>query len=357
MKTITTKRQVSTIGLDVDDHEFRAVQLIRRNSEISAHAWAIFPRLNLDDGASEAASFLPDPHELNWAISILQRRGFQGHEISCVPRTRDCTQHVIELPPADSGAPLDQLAKVEVARARKSDPNEFEIGHWPIPQRGRSNESMAVACSKQVIDSIIEHYESGDLETVGIDLPEIAIMRGALLTSEIKIPPTEAHIDAVLHIGWNSALAIVTLGQRIVYVRRITTGANGVWKSACEKYGLSHRGAQAVLDDHVSTEHSDEVERLRTACWTSTAKSLSAELDVALAYVSHSFRMSPLGKIILCGYGSQNETIRSHLDQVLGIPIVQSLPNVMQYIESGTPSPAQSAKLTLACGLAARFDT
>jgi Tfp pilus assembly PilM family ATPase len=66
--------------------------------------------------------------------------------------------------------------------------------------------------------------------------------------------------------------------------------------------------------------------------------------------------MAPLGRIVLCGYGAQDETIRAQVDQVIGIPVVNGCPKLM--LDSIPSDQAQTlgSRLAYAYGLAARFD-
>lgn len=357
MNRIGVKAHQSAIGIELDTHEFRAVQLSRSGDQHHALAWAVFPRLNQhDESRSDTQGAALDAAELNWAKSILSRRGFRGNLISCSPRPRDCTQHVLELPPPDSGAPLETLARVEVARARKCEQSAFEFGYWSLPQRGRNHESMAVACPTKVIDNIITTYNSCDMQVAGIDLPELAIMRGVSHTSSLSTPTEQPEIDVVLQINWNSSLAIVTLGKHIVYVRRIAHGAKDVWELARTRYNLSQISAAALLDRNETTEENEPIQKVRTACWSALSKELIAEIDVAITYVSHSFRTAPLGRVIMCGYGVMNQTLLKRLDQVLGLPAVRSEPDALLNAMKPEDDPALPARLTYAYGLAARFD-
>lgn len=353
---ITAKR--SAIGIELDTHEFRAVQLVRDGNRHRVHAWAVFPRLGKpDDAQAETVGAPLSGEEMRWALSILWRRGFKGNLVSCAPRPRDCTQHVFELPPPESGAPLEQLARVEVARARKSEPNAFEFGFWALPQRGRTSESMAVACPSGMIRSIIESYESGGLEVAGIDLPELAIMRGVLDTPTVGIETADPEIDTILLVGWNSSLAVVTLGHRIVYVRRIAHGARCVWELARNRYGLNEKSASLVLDSTENAEHAEQIDKVRSACWSGLSKELASEIDVAIAYVSHSFRTAPLGSLVTCGYGATNKSLFAKFDSVLGIPVIVSEPAPLLEAMPSGHDPSLPARLTYAYGLAARFDS
>ena len=351
------KAQRSAIGIELDQHEFRAVQLVREGDTKRVHAWAVFPRLSNEHIAQDSPYGHPCESEMQWAMSILGRRGFKGTAVSLAPQTRDCGQHVFELPPPESGAPLEQLARIEVARARKCDPNAFEFGFWDLPQRGRSNESMAVACASDAIKGMMQAYEAGGMSVAGIDIPELAIMRGVLDTPSVGIATPDPEIDAVLLVNWFSSLAIVTLGHRIVYVRRIAHGARRVWEHATNRFGLSESSARAVFNQDYSGEHAEQIERVCSACWAALSKDLASELDVAIAYVSHSFRMAPLGKVVMGGYGAMNQTLLSRLDSVLGIPVVASAPQALTEAMAGQHDAALPARLTYAYGLAARFDS
>ncbi len=352
----TIKSVRSGIGLHIDEHEFQAVQLVRTGDEIRIGSWAVFPRLNTDPVEDESAQFLPTKDELAWAGSILHRRGFHGHDFSFSAPSRDCTQHVFELPPADSGAPLEMLARTEVARERRCDPNDFAIGFWGLPQRGRTSETIAVACSKKVINGMINDAHAAEIEVVGIDLAELAILRAV----QEHLPETtkdgSTPINAVLHVGWDRSLAIVTLGERLVYVRRIAHGAETAWNQAMTRYGLSENSARAVFGDYELAESNEQLEKIRVACWKSVSKAIASELDVAFAYVSHSFRMAPLGRVVLCGYGSEDATVRGQVDQVIGIPIVSGAPKLLIDSITGKDAPVLASRLAYAYGLAARFD-
>lgn len=357
MSLVGMKSQRSAIGVELDQHEFRAVQLIQEGDTKRVHAWAVFPRLSAEHVAQDSAYGHPGEEEMKWAMAILGRRGFKGTAISSAPQTRDCGQHVFELPPPESGAPLEQLARLEVARARKCEPNAFEFGFWDLPQRGRTNESMAVACASDAIKSMMQAYEAGGMSVAGIDIPELAIMRGVLDTPSIGIVTPQPEINAVLLVNWFSSLAIVTLGHRIVYVRRIAHGARRVWEHATSRFGLSERSAREVFNQEYTGEHAEQIERVCSACWAALSKDLASELDVAIAYVSHSFRMAPLGKIVMSGYGSMNPTLLSRFDSVLGIPVVSSAPKALVDVMSDQHDGSLPARLTYAYGLAARFDS
>ena len=357
MGFLSNKARLSAIGLEVDAHEFRAVQLVQTAHGTNTLAWAIFPRQVA--GAFESCTTLPEPEELRWASSILERRGFVGNLVSIPSPTSACSSHVVELPPIDSGAPIEQLARMEVARARRCNPADFELGYWALPSRGRTQESLAVACPRTVIDQTMESYHSAGIVIAGMDLMELAIQRGSLA----GLAAVENEINASLHIGWNSSLAVLSLGETVIYVRRIERGARSVWKLATERYRLSDKGADAIVDDMESYNTTDASVKIRKELWSGFSTEIVNELDVAMTYVSQSYRSAPFGKIRLSGYASANPAVIERLDKVLGIDVVFAPPGaIVEHAknESGDRSIKdmcpQACRLTAAYGLAARFD-
>jgi len=343
------KTRLSAIGLEIDAHEFRAVQLINSPTGISTLAWAIFPR-RADVGPGEKN--LPSADELRWAGSILGRRGFVGNSISIAPPSDSCSSHVIELPPIESGAPIEQLARQEVARERRCAPGDFQIGYWSLPVKGRTQETRAVACPRPIIEHMLDRFEDGGFVPVGVGLIELAIHRAGQVHSEI-----DNEINASLHVGWSSSLAVLTLGDTVIYVRRIEHGASRVWDMATGRYGLSPRAAEEVIHDQSQSDCVNGYTKIKRATWSSLAAELASELDVTYAYVSHSFRTAPFGKIRLSGYGAANPVIDEHLDQILGIPVECAAPiALIQGIGHGPEVWSCASRLSTAYGLAARFD-
>lgn len=352
MSLLKLRSKVSAIGFDVDAHEFRAVQLIDHGQGHDVLSWAIFPRR---DQSAEHPSAQPDVSELAWAHDILARRGFVNDTVSLMVSPTQCSAHVLELPPVESGAPIDQLARAEVARAKKCGPNDFELGYWSMPPKGRSGpETLAVACPGNVVQELIERYEQGRFDPVGIDIPELVIPR----TGSFDQAVGNAEINASIHIGWASSLAVLMLGETVIYARKIDHGAEGVWEIATNRFQLSRNGAQAILDGRILENGQDGFARMHRSAWSFLATNIASELDVAVGYVSHSHRMAPLGKIVISGYGYNNAVIEEIVEKTIGMPYEYAAPDAL--IESMGSSGdvfAQAARLSVAYGLAARFDS
>ncbi|MDF1808469.1 MAG: pilus assembly protein PilM [Phycisphaerales bacterium] len=355
MMNVLKQNKLSSIGLDIDAHEIRAVQLMKTGNSDTVVAWAIFPRMNQSSDA--VLSSKADVDELRWVSSILARRGFVGQNVTVSPPTSVCSSHVVELPPVESGAPIEQLARIEVARERKCSPDQIELGFWELPPKGKIQESLAVACPKSEIESTLDLYQDAGLVVAGMDLMELAISRGGEARVQTGEPRVEQEINTSLRIGWTSSLAILTLGDKVIYVRRIEHGAENVWDVATKRFQLSQQGAELILNGGIDEEDSESKSMVNHAAWSGLAKTITDELDIAIAYISHTFRMAPFGTIELSGYGATNPCIKQALDQVLGIPVLTAGPAaLLGKIQPSDHAWGISSRLSTAYGLAARFD-
>ncbi|MCA9303858.1 MAG: pilus assembly protein PilM [Phycisphaerales bacterium] len=333
------RSQLSPIGLVHDSHEFRAVQLIRSRGKVQPIACANFPRMDGRTGSVQ-------PDEYRWAGAILARQGMVGSQLAIIPDSGWCSSHMLELPPVpEEGAKL-QLARAEVARSKKCLPQDFEIACWDLPKRGRSSESMAVACTRAPLSASLDVLEEAGLNALAVDLPEMAILR---TLSESNQSPD---ITGILHIGWRDSLVVILNQGITVYHRRVEVGLEEI---------SNRLGAQLALDPQTiaylleRVQHGElgEHERPIRGMWQGFIRSLVENLDVAIGYVSHAYRSSELGSVYISGYGGANTDLVDQLTATLGMPVHTLINPTL--LEAGY-SPAQCARFALPYGLAARFD-
>jgi len=253
---------------------------------------------------------------------------------------------MLELPPVPERAAKLQLARAEVARSKKCLPKDFEIACWDLPQRGRSNESMAVACNKATLDSALDDLEQAGLCPLAVDLPEMAVVRAL---AEIEASPG---ITGILHIGWNDSLVVIMNQGVIVYHRRIETGLVEIHNRLSTQFTLDPQTVSYLLERIHSGELTEHERPLR-GIWQGFVRSVVENLDVAIGYVSHAYRSSELGSVYLSGYGGSSSDLFDQVDAKLGMPVHTLMNPVL--LASGY-SPAECARFAMPYGLAARFD-
>ena len=191
-----------------------------------------------------------------------------------------------------------------------------------------------------------------------MEFKELAMIRAHQQTLECN--QGEEKIHSLLHIGWSSSIAVICLGSQIVYIRRVDSGAEHAWNHLTTRCRLSNRGAESIFSkSELPAELQDHhgIESMRQAAWAKPASVLSKELDTAIAYVSHSYRMAPIGNVLLSGYGTGEQTIHDEVYSKIGTEVVNDLPLALQEaIKNEGVDELIGSRLLIAYGLAERFD-
>jgi Tfp pilus assembly PilM family ATPase len=334
---------ISPVGLDIGGAEVRAVQLRRAPGGAETMvASAVFP-LPGEPGPARPLTVT----DAAWIAGVLARRGFVGNRVSVFAPHGTCSAQIVELPDRGSGAPVAMIARAEVARSRRCAPDRFELATWYLPQRGRGERGMAVACERTDLDTFLDALEEGGLTPVGVDLEETALARSC--AGVLGAEPESIH--AMLRIGWNATLGVLTLGDTVVYTRRFEFGVGSAIARLRNATGLSWNDAQRVLESAApDAPEPDAFERPARALWATLGEQLGREIDTAVTYVSHAYRTAAIGRVLIAGYGAHRPEMVERLDEALGMPVMPA-PAL-----GATPGTVGAARLAIAAGLAGRFD-
>lgn len=337
--------RVSPIGIDLSPAEVRLVQLLGAPGLARSVRAAVVPRL----GEPNASPTLM-PAEAAYIADVLERRGFDGTRVCfCAPHAT-CSSHVIDLPPRASNVPIEAIARAEIGRSRRSAPTGFELAAWYLPQRGRSEQGIAVACERAPLDEQLDALEAVGLCPVAVDIEELALIRAA--GPQTQAEPDSIH--AVLRIGWNASLGVLALGGSVVYTRRIEFGASAMVARMVDRVGLSWSEAGRLLEAcPAGPECVGGIERAAHLGWAQLADRLGAEVDTAVTYVSHAHRAAPIGRVVVAGYGAARPELTGGLETALGMPVE---PCVWWGDAIGPDSIDIGARVAVAGALAGRWD-
>lgn len=336
--------RISPIGLDIGFGEIRAVQLARGDGGHSLVCAAVFPR---PSGPRPLCEF--DGAEADSVAAVLGRRGFVGRRIAVAAPHEACTAHTLDLPSRDSGAPVLDIARAEIARKSRSPGSGFELATWYLPGRVRSERGMAVACERAVLDTYLGAFDRAGLVPVAVDLQECALSRacGGVLSSENE------SIHAMILVGWSTTLAVLTIGRTVVYTRRFEIGVGAGVTRLRDCGGLSWADAARILASNgAGSDDPDAFERSARVLWCELAERLAEEVDTAVTYVTHAHRTAAVGRVLIGGYGAGRSELVGTLDEVLGMPAAAAA----AWEGGSTLDPAFAARAAVAAGLAARFD-
>ncbi|UYV12544.1 MAG: hypothetical protein NCW75_14775 [Phycisphaera sp.] len=262
-------------GIDISPKSITAAQV-----RLVASGWSLLAH------ATMARTAEGDTLELEEAIaleSLLFRRGFAP--APCVIGAPDTALRTatMELPPASSGAPIDQLARAEFARRNKIDEGQFVLSYWDLPTPGPGMQVMAVGCDVEATDDAIEAIEAAGLRVAGVDDPSRALGRVLAGVPTIATVRVGARLDS-----WGASI-VVLHHSTLLYSRKPS--------------GLSING-----DNHAEA-----------------AQRLGSEIDACIAFARHRSRSHAPAAISVLGHAAQSTVLMDMLGQRYGEALAQPL--------------------------------
>lgn len=196
----------SPIGLDLGAHTIKAVQFDHSGE---AFASASIRRANPGTPICE--------EDVTRIAGALYRGGFIGRRVAIAAPKTMVHRLTLDLPPLDSGAPIDQIAQTELCRQRRLEPGTFEYRWFESPQPPRHASgvrAIALSCTHEDADSILDLFETSGFTPIALHSPD-AVLADAILNTE----PHAA--TAILDLGWTDATFVVARGGEIRYTRAI----------------------------------------------------------------------------------------------------------------------------------------
>lgn len=197
----------SPIGLDLGNRVIRAVQLDRAG-EVLASARLLRNKPGEPVGAEDVRRMQ----------GVLYRSGFRGQEVVIAAPKSIIQRTTIDLPPRSSGAPLDQIARSELARQAHLDPDSFEFVWWDAPQpprHGSAVRAITISCEHEKSGALLDCFEHAGFTPLALLCPS------AVIAATIPDPGGDA-LAAVLDLGWSDATFVVRSRTRIIFERQLS---------------------------------------------------------------------------------------------------------------------------------------
>jgi type IV pilus assembly protein PilM len=354
MRFLRTK-SASPIGLDIGGRHVKAAQLERSSAPCgwTVRAAALFARPT-PGAAIEGA-------EVGNIMDLLYRRGFTGNRVVLPVPAEKLLSGILEVPVranTDGGSviPIEQIARMELARTHRCPPDSFEMGCWDLPTAGRTNRNgqvMAVGCAHLDADAFLDIFDSQGLEVVALDVRACALARAVS-----SLVGSQPDLSALLDLGWGSATVAVMYGGVVVYTRTLAdAGARDLHLSLNTRLGLDTDVADYLLGNVGMTARADDAPGINLPpdarkLLGAYVDSLVQELTVSLSYTRHEYPEIQLRQLLLSGSGAAMPGLVEHLQSVLGIEArITTLPQLAggsKALTEGLPASA----LTAAVGLA-----
>jgi len=342
------------IGLDIGGRHVKAVQLERTRgpSGWRMAAAACFPRA--------AAGAALDATEIRDIAAILARRGFHGNRLVVPVPSEKLMTGVFDVPARGVAVPVDQIARMELARTSRCPPGSFEMGYWDLPTSARANRNaqvMAVGCAHGDANALLDLFESQGLDVALLDVRSCALARAA---SPLVSSPGQ--IWAILDLGWSAAMLVVLHGGAIVFSRSLPdSGIRPLHESLRDRLhldgdvcdfllndmGLDNSAAPRANDQSTIDLPPEARDLLKTH-----VDALAQELTASLSYASQEYPDTPPTGLLLSGSNGQMPGLAELLSAVLGLDVRVLAPSQLvesrpALLESGS-SPALIAALGLA---------
>lgn len=288
------RSRIGPIGLDIGSSRVKAVQVRHSASGPQLLHAANIPRLKAGEPLSHA-----DAARLG---GVLRRQGFVGDRVVvCMPPAKMLSS-VMELPPVSSGAPLEQIARQELARASKCEPGGIELAWWVLPGGARAAEgthAMAVGCRHEDAFAVLDVLGAGGLDVLAIDAPTTA-----LATAVAPLTGDAQDLAAVVEIGSSGAQLIILLGRTVVYERLLAEfGTERLIDGLATRIGVAREDAMTLLcsngcgawdknAEHAPARRSSDIADVSadvSSIATTYADALVGELRLSASYAMRRF--------------------------------------------------------------------
>lgn len=336
--------RTTPIGLDIGARRIKAAQwtLSRAGPRLSAAACIDRASPGAPLTAEEAAS----------VRGVLERQGFAGRRVvASAPATRVLTS-VLELPPRSSGAPLEQIARSELARANGVAPGGLEMAFWELPPGTRAVEGthvFAVALRHADADSMLDALEAAGLEAEAIDMGLLGLSRLAMRQSE----PGRHAVTGLLDLGASGATIAVLHGGTLVYQRTLTDlGLERLHARLAESMSIEPEVAAYIVSRiGLTSELADEqrgwelLDDARAAIGD-YADSVGAEVKASLSYANRRYASTETEGVLLAGGGAVIPGISPRIEAAADSPVRTLSP------AAGTGDADADPRIACAAGLA-----
>ncbi|QOV92046.1 pilus assembly protein PilM [Humisphaera borealis] len=342
------------IGVDVGTKSIKAVQVERGANGIAKVVAAMCrPRGAIGPLTADEVVGLAD---------AVRQAGFVGSSAVFAAPPADAIISTIELPPRSSNAPLDQLARMEMARNTRIAPDSFELAWWEMPpgaRNSRGTHAMAVAVPHAKADSLLDTVEPGGFDVAALDLEPTALSRACATA----LSPTG--ITAILDLGNGPATLTLVHGRTITFNRRLPEVAAGaLQEELCRRLAIEADVAEFLLaeigvgtgpraqsgDADDAVELPDEGRREVNGFVDAMTKELALSFD----YAGHLYPDAPVSRLLLTGGGAAMAGLVEKLSAALSVEVRRVAPATLVTCDPGLLSVCSSPAMTLALGLAMR---
>lgn len=286
-------RGYSLIGVDLAPTAMRAAQLRFTPNGPSLAAHVVIERQDPSEPIG--------PRDGARLAGVLHRRGFRGNQMVIGAAQASLRREILTLPPLDSGAPVESIARAEIAQGLANVEGGFELAMWELRGRARGAsgvEVLAAICPHVDAQARLDLFAGAGAEVMAIDVPCWAMARACAPL----IGPTETVV--LLDLAWDTHTLSVLQRGGVAYERELSEAAyatlvNAVAKSLDVEIPLAWR---AVRQGQLDREACDPmVLRAVDPLIRNAIDQLVREVRTSLGFVRHRHAGDRLERVLVVG--------------------------------------------------------
>lgn len=282
---------LSPIGLDIGSSRVKAVQLRRGGvggRASSPTGWSIAATTSFDRLSGEP---IPTEAEARRLVDVLRRRGLRGRRVVAAAPQSSVLTAMAELPPRSSGAPIDHLARLELARSHGKLPHELEAGCWDLPASSRGGGGggtsvMIVGCAHADAETMLASLEPAGFDVVALEPRITAATRVA--ATRVRAEGGKG-ITVLIDLGSSAAAIAVLVGGVVVYTRVDgQCGSETAITDLATRLDVSHEDAALLFRRAMSAGNCHITRDVRGAIDTYATR-IAAQVCTALEYARYRY--------------------------------------------------------------------
>lgn len=274
----------SAVGLDIGAHSVKAVAL---GADGSIRARARFPR------AASGALGAPEAARI---ARVLGQKGVSGTNISVAATREMMISAVLELPPRASGAPVERIARDELARLHHTQPSDIQMVLRDLPPGLRAADhlhAIAIGLRTRQADELLDALSGAGFETAILESPGAALLRGA---EHGRGPTPTGAVRIVADIGWTGMTVSVSTRDGIISERAVGVGlASAAERASREEIDRAARDAEATGAGPAA---------FATGSGAPMLDALESEIDRSLAFAQSRYGVERWDAMVLTGGGA-----------------------------------------------------
>lgn len=358
------------IGIDISSRTITAAQVISQGRGAAPLLSCAMTLERVTQGA------IPGAEDVARLADRLSIAGFAGSDVVVGVPDELALTAVLELPPMSSGAPIDALARSEIARVHRREPELLACSRWTIPSPERAKpgtHTMAVAMEFASGEKLVDAFAAAQLRVIRIDSRVCALGRCASAASLMHDVELHDGLVGVIHLGYSRAslvmlhmaglasgagnphdVADAAAGPRVVYERAIEAGGlTRVLSAMQSRLGIDVEVASALLrgmDGENTSAGISELLRASRSMVSEYFDSFLGEVQRSLHYAAQRYPSMPVRHVWVCGPGAEARGLPERLEALVQARVLALTPKSCFAVRVGSVL-AHDAQCMIACGL------